>query len=100
MSKNETDRVEFPRGRVDILPPDDKQSPSGDVSYSSAYGTIKFIRLGPFAGTLLAMAIGLVLLLGFVFLSGALLFLLPIIGLLAAGAAVSGYLGDSSRRLR
>jgi hypothetical protein len=49
---------------------------------------------------LLALAVGVVLLCGFIFLSGALLFLLPIVGLLAAGAALSGFLGNPFRRLR
>jgi len=100
MTKDNPDRVETPRGRVEILPPEDDQPPSGRFSYSTGYGTIKIVKLGPFASVLLALTVGVVLLCGFIFLSGALLFLLPIVGLLAAGAALSGLLGNPFRRLR
>ncbi len=100
MTKDNPDRVETPRGRVEILPPEDDQPSSGRFSYSTGYGTIKIVKLGPFASVLLALAVGVVLLCGFIFLSGALLFLLPIVGLLAAGASLSGFLGNPFRRLR
>ena len=100
MTKDNLDRGETPRGRVEILPPEDDQPSSGRFSYSTGYGTIKIVKLGPFASVLLAMAVGVVLLCGFIFLSGALLFLLPVVGLLAAGAALSGLLGNPFRRLR
>ena len=100
MTKDNLDRVETPRGRVEILPPEDDQPSSGRFSYSTGYGTIKIVKLGPFASVLLALAVGVVLLCGFIFLSGALLFLLPVVGLLAAGAALSGLLGNPFRRLR
>ena len=100
MTKDKPDRVETPRGPVEILPPEDDQPSSGRFSYSTGYGTIKIVKLGPFASVLLALAIGVVLLCGFIFLSGALLFLLPIVGLLAAGAALSGFLSNPFRRLR
>ena len=99
MTKDNPDRVETPRGRVEILPPEDDQSSSGRI-YSTGYGTIKIVKLGPFASVLLALTVGVVLLCGFIFLSGALLFLLPVVGLLAAGAALSGLLGNPFRRLR
>jgi hypothetical protein len=98
MTKDKQDQVETPRGRVEILPPEDDRSSSG--RYSTGYGTIKVVKLGPVGSVLLALAVGVVLLCGFVFLSGALLFLLPIVGLLAAGAAVSAFLGNPFRRLR
>lgn len=100
MTKDNPDRIETPRGPVEILPPEDKQSSSGRYSYSTGYGTVKIVKLGPFASVLLALTIGVVLLGGFIFLSGALLFLLPIVGLLAAAAALSAFLGNPFRRLR
>ena len=100
MTEDNPDQVETPRGRVEILPPEDEQSSSGRFSYSTGYGTIKIVKLGPFASVLLALAVGVALLCGFIFLSGALLFLLPVVGLLAAGAALSGLLGNPFRRLR
>ncbi len=100
MTEDNPDQVETPRGRVEILPPEDEQSSSGRFSHSTGYGTIKIVKLGPFASVLLALAVGVALLCGFVFLSGALLFLLPVVGLLAAGAALSGLLGNPFRRLR
>ena len=81
MTEDNSNRVEeAPKGRVDILPPEDDQSPAGRISYSTGSGTIKIVRLGPFASVFLALAIGLVLVFGLIFLSGALLFLLPILG--------------------
>jgi hypothetical protein len=103
MTKDNPNRVETPRGRIEILPPEDDRSSSGRFAYSAGYGKIKIIKLiklGPFASVALALAVGLVLLFGFIFLSGALLFLLPIIGLVAAGAALSGFLSNPFRRLR
>jgi len=100
MTEDNSNRVEAPKGRVDILPPEDDQSPAGRISYSTGYGTIKIVKLGPFASALLALAIGLVLVFGLIFLSGALLFLLPILALLAGGAALSGFLSNPFRRLR
>jgi hypothetical protein len=100
MTEDNSNRAETPRGRVEILPPEDDQSPQGRISYSTGYGTIKIVKLGPFASVLLALAVGLVLVFGLIFLSGALLFLLPILGLLAAGAALSGFLSNPFRRLR
>ena len=100
MTEDNSNRVETPKGRVDILPPEDDQTPAGRISYSTGYGTIKIVKLGPFASVLLALAVGFALLFGLVFLSGALLFLLPILGLLAAGAALSGFLSNPFRRLR
>ena len=100
MTKDNPDRIETPRGPIEILPPEDGQTSSGRFSYSTGHGTIKIVKLGPFASMLLALALGVVLLCGFVFLSGALLFLLPIVGLLAAGAALSGFLSNPFRRLR
>jgi hypothetical protein len=100
MTKDKPEGVETPRGPVEILPPEGDQPSSERHSYSTGYGTIKIVKLGPFASVLLALAIGVVLLCGFIFLSGALLFLLPIVGLLAAGAALSAFLGNPFRRLR
>jgi hypothetical protein len=99
MTKDNSGRVEGPRGRVEILPPEEEQS-SGRFSYSTAYGTIKIVKLGPFASLLLALAAGVILLCGLIFLSGALLFLLPIVGVLATGAVLSGIWGNPFRRLR
>jgi hypothetical protein len=100
VTKQDSDQIETPRGVVEILPPEEPRSSNGRVFYSTGHGTIRIVKLGPFASVLLALAVGLVLLAGFVFLSGALLFLLPIVGLLMAGAALSGFLSNPFRRLR
>ncbi|MGA8171620.1 MAG: hypothetical protein WB816_12435 [Methylocystis sp.] len=100
MTEDNSNRVETPKGRVEILPPEDQESPPGRYDYSTSYGTIKIVKLGPFGSVLLALGLGLMLLCGFIFLSGALLFLLPLVGLLAAGAALSGFLSNPFRRLR
>lgn len=70
MTKDNLDRVETPRGRIEILPPEDDQPSSGRFSYSTGYGTIKIVKLGPFASVLLALAVGVVLLCGFIFQIG------------------------------
>ncbi len=100
MAKNNGNPVETPKGPIEILPPEDDRSSSGRVVYSSGFGTVKIVKLGPFASFAVFIAICLMLALGFLFLGGALLFILPIVGLLAAGAALSGLLGNPFKRLR
>jgi len=100
VAKHDENPVETPKGPIEILPPEDEHSSSGRFAYSSSFGTVKIVKLGPFASFALFMAICGILGLGFLFLSGALLFILPIAGLLAAGAALSGLFGNPFKRLR
>jgi hypothetical protein len=89
------------KGEIEILPPEEQDRPvDGGFSYSSGFGRVKIIKLGPFASLALFAAISLALALGLVFIGGALLFILPIAGLLAAGAAVYSLFGNQFKRLR
>ncbi len=85
--------VERPRGHVEILPPEDETPSSRRVFYSSGFGTIKVVKLGPLASAAMALGVLVVLLLGFFFLGGALLLLIPISLFLAALAFLSRSFG-------
>jgi hypothetical protein len=96
-----SDKFETPKGPIEILPPEHEDRPvSGGFAYSSGFGRVKIVKLGPLTSLALFIAISMILALGFIFLSGALLFILPIAGLLAAGAAASALFGNRFNRLR
>lgn len=89
---------------IEIIPPDeveDVSSSSSRIWISTGGGEVKFVKLGPF-GTLVAGLATLALLgLGFFFLSGLFLILLPVAAVLGAGAWLSGLIGGGSdKRLR
>ncbi len=88
-------------GRVEIIPPDAPYRDQSRVWIASGSHRVKIVKLGPLGSLLMAIAIGLVLLLGLAFLTSAFLILVPIVALLAAAAYISGKLGaDPFKRLR
>jgi hypothetical protein len=92
---------EAPKGQIEILPPEEDDRPiGGGFEYSSGFGRVKIVRLGPLSSLAVFAAICLAMALGLVFIGGALLFILPIAGLLAAGAALYGLFGNQFKRLR
>jgi hypothetical protein len=96
-----SEKPETPRGEVEILPPEDRTGPWGGAVYTTKrFGAVKVVRLGPVGGALLGFGLLVMVSLGFLFLSGALLLLLPIAGLLTFGAVLSGLLANPFKRLR
>ncbi len=101
MGDRNSEKPETPRGEVEILPPEDRTGPWGGAVYTTKrFGTVKVVRLGPVGGALLGFGLLAMVSLGFLFLSGALLLLLPIAGLLTFGAVLSGLLANPFKRLR
>jgi hypothetical protein len=94
------DRPESFKGDVEILPPEDGRASSGGYAYSFGHGTIKIVKLGPLASAFVGLAVCGALFLGFLFLSGALLLLLPVLGLLIVAAALAGIFNNPFKRLR
>jgi hypothetical protein len=95
------DGRQTPKGEVEILPPEDRSGPWGGAIYTSrGLGKVKVVRLGPVGSALLGLGLLAMMTLGFLFLGGALLLLLPIAGLLALGAVVSGLIANPFKRLR
>jgi hypothetical protein len=91
--------IEEPKGEVEIIPPGEDGA-SSRIWIATGAHSVKVVKLGPFSGLLLALAIGLIMALGLVFLSGVFLILVPVVALLGVGAWLSGLLGGSFRRLR
>ena len=89
MNGDDKNSVERPPGRVEILPPEDKLHSSGRIFYSSNFGSVKIVKLGPLASAAVAVGALIVLALGFLFLSGALLLLIPLTLILGALAFFS-----------
>ena len=87
-------------GRIEILPPEAPSRDQSRIWIASGTRHVKIVNLGPFGSLLMAVAVGLVLLLGLVFLTSAFLILIPVAALLAAAAYVSGKLGNPFKRLR
>lgn len=100
MNKKSPTENQEPRGSVEIFPPDAEDESPSRIWIASGSRRIKIVKLGPVTGALAALAVAAILLLGFAFLTGALVILVPIAGLLALGAWLSGVLGHPFKRLR
>lgn len=100
--KPSTPQSEQPRSEPEIFPPGTPVRPSRtDPFAESAFVQRVYVaRLGPFGFFLLALAIGLVAVLLLVLLVGALLFWIPVVGLLIAAAIFSGALRSRFQRPR
>ena len=81
------------RGEVEILPPENEEPSYGRVFYSAGRGTVKIVKLGPFGSALLALALGLALMLGFLFLGGMLMILIPLLAIGGVGAYLASRFG-------
>lgn len=92
--------VDKPKGEVEIIPPGEDEEPSSRIWIATGSHRIKVVKLGPFGSLLLAMAAGLVLLLGLAFFTSAFLILAPVAALLAGAAYISGRLGNPFKRLK
>jgi hypothetical protein len=93
-------RGERPRSEPEIIPPGAPLRRPRDDPFSDTLFTqrIYVTRLGPFGLIVLALAIGIVAVVLLVLLVGAVLFWIPIVGLLVAGAILSGALRSRLRR--
>ncbi len=89
-----------PRGRIDILPPGDEEEDASRIFIATGSHRVKIVKLGPFGTLMMMAAVALLMLLGFMFFTSALLIILPVAALLAAGAYVSGLIGNPFKRLR
>jgi len=79
----------------EILPPENKNTSYDRVYQSWGGGTVKIVKLGPLGATVMMLAFGLMLVLGLIFLSGILVFLVAGLVILGAGA----YLANGLRGL-
>lgn len=93
-------RPDLPRGEVEILPPEEETARSGGFIYTNSSGAVHVYKLGPVGAALAGLAVLLFLILGFLFLGGALLLLLPVAAVLTLGAVFSGLIGNPFKRLR
>ena len=85
------------RGEIEILPPESEEPSFGRVFYSSGRGNVKIVKLGPLGGAFLALAMGLILMLGFLFLSGLLAILIPLVAISGVGAYIASRFGLFNR---
>jgi hypothetical protein len=100
MSLNRPPDPMEPRGSVEIIPPGEETRESSRIWIAGGSHRVKIVKLGPFGSLLMAVAIGLVLLLGLAFFASAFLIIVPVAALLAAAAYLSGKLGNPFKRLR
>jgi hypothetical protein len=99
---------ERPRVEPEIIPPDSHRRPwqgSGwrdDGMWTSSDGThrVYVARIGPFGFAMAALAVALIAALVFVLVLGAFVILIPLAGLLLAGAVIASYLRGSFLRRR
>lgn len=81
---------ERPRSEPEILPPE-RREPGPTQGAEGTY-RIRVVQLGPVGATLLALAIGAASAVLLVIMLGTLLILIPVVGLLVAGAIIAGLL--------
>lgn len=93
-------RPDLPKGEVEILPPEEGAARSGGFIYRNSNGAVRVYKLGPVGAALAGLTLLLFLMLGFLFLGGALLLLLPVAAVLTLGAVFSGLIGNPFKRLR
>ena len=85
------------KGEVEILPPEREEPSFGRVFYSSGRGNVKIVKLGPLGGVFLALAMGVMLMLGFLFLGSLLAILMPLVAIGGVGAYLASRFGLFNR---
>lgn len=95
-----TSRGERPRSEPEIIPPGAPLRRPRDDPFSNTFFTqrIYVTRLGPLGLIGLALAIGIVAVVLLILLVGAVLFWIPIVGLIVAAVILSGALRSGFRR--
>lgn len=99
MSQNTQPEAEEPRGQVEIIPPGPEARGSSRIWISTGSHRVKVVKLGPIGSALLALALLVALAVGFIFLTGVFLVLVPIVVVLGAIAYLTGASGNPFRRL-
>lgn len=88
-----------PKGPVEIIPPGVETNASSRIFISMGSQRVKVVKLGPIGSLLLGLACALGLALGFIFLTGVFLVLVPVVLVLGAIAYLTGASGNPFRRL-
>lgn len=88
------------KGEIEIIPPGEDDGATSRIWIATGEGNVKVIKLGPFGALALGLAVLLLLALGFFFLSGLFLVLVPVALLLVGGAYLSGLVGAAFKRLK
>jgi len=90
------------KGEIEIIPPGEESAETRSrIWISTGGGEVKVVRLGPFGAFVVGLGVLLMLALGFFFLSGLFLILVPVAAVLGLGAWFSGLIGGGpNRRLR
>lgn len=99
MSENAPREPEEPKGTVEIIPPGDETRASSRVFFSTGSQRVRVVKLGPFGSMVLAAALALAMALGFIFLTGIFLVLIPVVVVFGAIAYLTGASGNPFRRL-
>ena len=107
MNERRIPAAEKPRAEPEIIPPDrgDRQSRSGAAGIrvfldGGGFRHIYVARLGPLGMAVLAVMIGVLFATTLVFVLGAFLIWIPLVGLLVAAAIISSLLRAYLRQLR
>jgi hypothetical protein len=103
MSKTPPTRPDERSPEIEILPPSPPRSDPRSQSRARIWigGTngVRVIKVGPVGAALLALGFAVVMALGFIFLTSAMIVLLPIVLVLAAISYLTGASGNPFRRL-
>lgn len=99
MSESQSPQPEKPSGEVEIIPPHVETQASSRIWISTGSHRVKVVKLGPIGSALLALGLAIALALGFIFLTGVFLVLVPVVLVLGAIAYLTGASGNPFRRL-
>ncbi len=94
MSDDNFRRADPPRAEPEIIPPGQSYDPERGQSYIDPLTgqRVYVAKIGPFGMFLLALMLGLVIIAVLVFMVGAFLLWIPVVGLLLAAGLVAGVL--------
>jgi hypothetical protein len=99
MSKNPPTRPDERSPEIEILPPPPPRSGMRSRTWIGGANGVKVIKVGPVGAALLALGFAVVMALGFIFLTSAMIVLLPIVLVLAVISYLTGASGNPFRRL-
>lgn len=99
MSQKLPPDAEKPSAEVEIIPPGARTDAGSRIWISTGSHRIKVIKLGPIGSILMALAFAVALALGFIFLTGVFLALVPIVLVVGAIFYLTGASGNPFRRI-